>query len=275
MSLPARTHLRAPTPLAAAALLALLATACGESGAGGDDAGARPSADAPTADQAADRPGNQAADQTGDQAGDQAADQAPGASAEAEPPRGEADAPDGGPTFAGRTRRIDAVALTFSLPDDWVVRQPDGGFRVIEGRAAGDDPTLAEATFVATHFGPTGAGAHEDNLLRWARQVVDEQGEPVQPSIGQMRSERAPEIVALTFESTGTFMSGMPGEEPTPKAGSTVLAAIVEGGADGPVYLKLTGPARTIDDLRPAWRHVLRTLRPANAGEPASRPAGY
>jgi hypothetical protein len=142
----------------------------------------------------------------------------------------EAGAPDA-PTFA-------VAGLAFSRPEGWVLSAP-GPMRAAEL----SNPDMPTGAIVFTHFGERGAGAVADNLTRWARQVVNESGEPTLPQVTEVSADVDGVTRRITFARyEGTYLSGPPGQTPTPMPGTLFLGAIIEGGPQGPVYMRAHGP---------------------------------
>ena len=154
----------------------------------------------------------------------------------------EAGAPDA-PVFS-------VAGLAFPRPDGWTLGAP-GPMRAAEL----SNPDMPTGAIVFTHFGERGAGAVADNLTRWARQVVNDSGEPTLPQVTEVSADVDGVTRRITFARyEGTYLAGPPGQTPTPMPGTLFLGAIVEGGPQGPVYMRAHGPK----DLMNA--HVERVL---------------
>lgn len=131
------------------------------------------------------------------------------------------------------------AGLSFSRPDGWTLETP-GPMRA----AQLSNPGIPDGAIVFTHFGERGAGAVADNLTRWARQVVSDAGEPTLPQVTEVSAEVDGVTRKITFARyEGTYMSGPPGQTPTPMAGTLFLGAIIEGGPSGPIYMRAHGPS--------------------------------
>lgn len=166
-------------------------------------------------------------------------------------------APSGPPTAGGT---IDASALVFSVPSGWMSKPP-GTMRLAELVAPAPADTGAEPAEVAVFsFGPQGAGDAASNVARWASLVHDDSGNPAP------HTETTETIGGLTItlvESRGTYQSGSPAGPKTPKPGSALFGAIIEGGPEGPLYIRMTGPAAVMDAQRDRWLEMIRSVRPA------------
>jgi len=152
-----------------------------------------------------------------------------------------------------------AAGLAWDVPGGWSSREPSGEMRAAELRVPGD---AGEAALIFFHFGPGQGGDVEANLARWARAVLDENGEPVQPEIDVMEhGEGEGAMRTVTAVYRGTYMEGPPMGQKTAREGWMLLGAVVEGGPRGSVFVRLAGPAGTVSAAAPAWREMLGTVR--------------
>ena len=148
---------------------------------------------------------------------------------------------------------VQSGTLTFSKPTAWKDRAPASSMRVAEfvvPRAAGD---TEDADVIVYYFGG-GGGSVEANLQRWATQV--------QSSTAPVRTTADVNGLKLTsLDVSGTYVAEMrPGStEHFSKPGYRMRATVVET-PKGPYFIKLTGPARTVDAAGPAFDQFLRTL---------------
>lgn len=127
------------------------------------------------------------------------------------------------------------AGMEFTRPEGWTLVSP-GPMRAAELRHG----AMPEGAIVFTHFGERGAGAVADNLTRWARQVVNDAGEPTLPEVTEANGGGR-KITFARYE--GTYLSGTPGQTPTPMPGTLLIGAIIEGGPNGPVYMRAFGPS--------------------------------
>jgi hypothetical protein len=143
--------------------------------------------------------------------------------------------------------------LTFTKPAAWNDRAPASSMRVAEfvvPRASGDDE---DADVIVYYFGG-GGGSVEANLQRWATQFQSSK-EPV-------RTAATVNGLKLTsLDVSGTYVAEMrPGStEHFNKPGFRMRATVVET-PKGPYFIKLTGPARTVDGAGPAFDSFLASL---------------
>lgn len=159
------------------------------------------------------------------------------------------------------------AGLRWRPPSEWVVVPTvPGGMRAAQYTApAPEGSALAAAEVIVFYFGPGDQGGDlPSNLQRWGTQVLDENGQPTQPSV--VAFENGP-LTITTALYEGTYQSGMPGGTRTPLRGWALLAAVVEGGPQGRLFIRMTGPAPVVDARREAFEVMIRTIEPIAAGE--------
>ncbi len=132
-----------------------------------------------------------------------------------------------------------------------------GGLRAatyVLPKAKGDTEAPELAVF---YFGPGQGGDVDANVRRWSAQLVGKDGKPVK--VTTERSKIAGFPVTLV-KGAGTYRSGGMGISPVvEKPGFRLLGAIVEG-PEGPVFFKLTGPAKSVAAAEPDFQKLLKSL---------------
>lgn len=145
--------------------------------------------------------------------------------------------------------------FTFTVPPAWKSVEPSSPMRKAElrvpGTSGGDDAGGAVVTVF--HFGPGEGGGVQQNVDRWFGQFGNDR-----EKIGAATAKETIGKTPVTFaRARGTFQSGMPGTPATPIEGQALLGAILESPA-GDVYVKMTGPAPTVDKAEPAFVQMIR-----------------
>lgn len=156
---------------------------------------------------------------------------------------------------------IAGVTVNVPSPFDKQELKP-GGMRAAQYTVIKPDDMQApeNAELVFFYFGPQGAGDVESNIARWASQVTDDQGKPVEPAL-RVIDAKPLHITEAAFE--GTYASGMPGAAKTPRPDFALIGAIIEGGPEGMVVVRLTGPANVVKANRALWDAMLASARAA------------
>jgi len=137
--------------------------------------------------------------------------------------------------------------FTFTVPDGWKKVPPPSPMRKAQ-LEVGEGTLKAEVTFF--HFGG-GSGSSADNVARWFAQFSG--------SDADRKTEKTEANgVKITFvETAGTFSSGMPGDPTTPLPNHALRGAILENPKEGDVYVKMTGPAATVNGATAAFKKMV------------------
>jgi hypothetical protein len=148
---------------------------------------------------------------------------------------------------------IQSGALTFTKPAAWNNRAAASSMRVAEfvvPRVSGD---AEDAELIVFYFGGMG-GSVEANLQRWTSQFKSA-AKPV-------RTSATINSLSLTnLDVSGTYIAEVrPGStERHNKPGFRMRATVVET-PKGPYFIKLTGPAATIEKAGAAFDQFLKSL---------------
>jgi hypothetical protein len=140
-------------------------------------------------------------------------------------------------------------AFNFLRPDAFVWIPPTSAMRKAELSVSGETGA-AEITFF--HFGAGQGGTPQANIQRWLSQF--------QEPLEQLNASTATQQIGATnvtlLSAQGTFLSGMPGQPTSPMPGFALRGAILEH-ADGDVYVKMTGPASTVEGAAEAFDRMV------------------
>jgi hypothetical protein len=143
-------------------------------------------------------------------------------------------------------------AYTFTLPEGWKSVPPASAMRKAQLSIPGKDGAKgADVTFF--HFGSEGgAGGVQANVQRWLGQFAAAEG----------ASKTEPLDIAgtkVTIVSTeGTMKGGQFGGPAQDEPDFALLGAIIEH-ADGPVFIKGTGPKALIKESREKFMAMVKS----------------
>ena len=153
------------------------------------------------------------------------------------------------------------AALTYTAPPAWHARPPASTMRVAEfvvPRAQGD---ADDAELIVYYFGASGGGGVDANVDRWIGQMQQPDG-----STSKSKARRAERTInglkVTTIDVSGTYTAEMrPGAaEHYNKPGYRLCAAVVET-PQGAYYIKMTGPAKTVDAAQRDYEKFLSSLK--------------
>ena len=150
--------------------------------------------------------------------------------------------------------------LTWTAPDGWKPRPAASGMRLAEfvlAKAQGDPE---DADVIIYFFGGQG-GDVESNITRWIGQMQQPDGK--KSADRAKRSSTTVNGLAVTIvDVPGTYTAEMsPGAtEHHNKPGYRMIAAVLQT-PKGPHFVKLLGPAKTIDKWKGSFDAFLGSLK--------------
>ena len=153
-----------------------------------------------------------------------------------------------------------AAGLTFTAPDGWRQSPSGSSMRVAEftlPRAAGD---AEDALLILYYFGGSG-GSVDANMQRWIGQIQQPDGKP--SSAAAKKETRRVNNLALTLvDVSGTYVAEMaPGAAARNNKPRFRLRAGVVETSNGPYFIKLTGPEKTVAKWERAFDQFVGSLR--------------
>ena len=164
-----------------------------------------------------------------------------------------------GPSGGTEAAVDDGVALTEAVtlrgglrvraPEAWEVEETSSSMRAAQYRLA--DPAEgggADAALVVYYFGPAGGGTVAMNMDRWRGQFEGPDGGPATDAVESANEVNGLQVSELNIR--GTYVAEtMPGSGELRNEPDWRMRAVVVETPNGAFFLKLTGPAATVD----AW----------------------
>jgi hypothetical protein len=133
--------------------------------------------------------------------------------------------------------KFEVGGLSFQRPPEWAWVPVTSSMRKAQLKVPGSEGQQpAEITFF--HFGQGSGGDVKGNAQRWLAQFRSPEG------VAKTEAQEISGTKVTIVSTEGTFSSGMPGGPTTPMENYALLGAIVEG-AQGNVFVKMTGPFRS------------------------------
>ena len=152
-----------------------------------------------------------------------------------------------------------AAGLGFAVPQGWRQAPASSSMRVAEfalPRAAGD---AEDAQLIVYYFGGSG-GSVDANIQRWIAQMQQPDGKPIADA---KRTSRTVNGLAVTLvDVAGTYVA-----ETAPGAGERhnkphyrLRAGVVQT-PNGPYFIKLTGPEKTVTTWNSAYEQFVSSFK--------------
>ncbi|MCC5877580.1 MAG: hypothetical protein JJU11_15275 [Candidatus Sumerlaeia bacterium] len=156
---------------------------------------------------------------------------------------------------------VAAPGVAFPVPQSWVQRTPSSSLRAAEFAIPGaDGADYGEA--VLFHFGSQGSGPTIDNINRWISMVSQPDGTPSRER-AVVSESRHGQLTATKVRVEGTYTPSSAGPmmpEGDPKRNHALVGLVVDGGREGPIYIRITGPRQTIRAQEEALKVLLEGL---------------
>jgi len=167
--------------------------------------------------------------------------------------------------LVGTVVLADSVAgLQWTAPVGWTseAARPMRAATYAVPPATGDRPG---AECVVYFFGEGQGGSVDANLERWRSQFRGPAGKAAAAQVGR-RTSQGLTITTIDVSGDYTGMGGPMAREQSVVAGYRLLGAIVEG-PRGNVFVKFTGPAKTIAANEEKFAQLLQSFQPAQSGK--------
>lgn len=150
--------------------------------------------------------------------------------------------------------------LTFTAPDGWTSRPVASSMRVAEFVLPRADGDLEDAELIVYYFGGQG-GDVEANITRWIGQMQQPDGKP-STDVAKRSSKSIAGLNVSLVDVSGTYLAEVrPGSaDRHNKPGFRLRAAVVPT-PKGPHFIKMLGPAKTMEKWGVQFTRFLETLR--------------
>jgi hypothetical protein len=155
--------------------------------------------------------------------------------------------------------RTQAAGLRFSHPGEWVRVPAPSDMRAAQFRVPKVAPDTEDAEAVLFFFGEGKGGGVQENVDRWYGQMTQPDGKPSKDAgVVTIKTVKNLKVTALDVPGTYKGMTA-PGAPATPKPGSRLLAAAVEGDG-GPWFFRVVGPDATVRAAKPGFDAMLESV---------------
>lgn len=142
--------------------------------------------------------------------------------------------------------KLQVAGIAFTVSDDWKNVPPASKLRSAQYALPGPG---GDAELTVFYFGPGQGGSVQNNINRWVGQFKsdDPTTDSVPLDVGQLVQDTL-QVTMVKVQGTydpGT-MPGMP-DPGGPKPKYALFGIVVDGGPEGPLFVKTTGPKATLD----------------------------
>ena len=154
---------------------------------------------------------------------------------------------------AAEAAAINARGLSLELPDSWRQETPSSNMRLAQVAVSGSG---GEGQLTIFHFGVGGGGGADANIQRWISQMELDQG-----STPERQRLSVGDLSIHFVEASGTAKASRVGSFPAADQPGWRLYGAVFEGEGGPWYLRLVGPAATLEEHREGFESMLESAK--------------
>ena len=160
---------------------------------------------------------------------------------------------------AGAAAPTSDADLKFIPPSGWITEKPSSSSRKAQYKLPKTEGDREDAELIVYYF-QGGGGAPQANVDRWIGQFTGPDGKPV--SNAKVTHRMIGNIPLTVVDVSGTYSSSMGAMQSggSTEPGFRMLGAIAET-ANGPWFIKLTGPARTVAKWEPGFQSFLDSMK--------------
>jgi len=154
-----------------------------------------------------------------------------------------------------------AAALTFVTPPGWQTARPASSMRVAEFTLPKVADDAEDAQLVVYYFGAAGGGGVEANIERWVGQM-QQTGGTASDAVAKRTTRKVNGLAVTLVDVSGTYVAEMtPGAAARNNKPNFRLRAGVVETSNGPYYIKLTGPEKTVAKWDQAFEQFVGSLK--------------
>lgn len=147
------------------------------------------------------------------------------------------------------------AGISFTAPENWNETQPTSSMRAFQFAIPGAVPH-DDAEMAVFYFGRGMGGGVQANIDRWKGQFT-----VLRQDKTEERQVNGLEVVVVTLKGTYQPTGGpMMAAQGPPVEDFAVLGAIAAA-PEGPVFFKMTGPEKTIDNAREDFNRLINSIR--------------
>jgi len=150
--------------------------------------------------------------------------------------------------------------LHFKTPDGWMSEKPSSATRVAQYKLPKAEGDSEDASLVVYYFGATQGGATQANIDRWTSQIQQPDGSASKDK-AKTETMTVNGLKMTTVDVTGTYTAEMaPGAGTMHNDANYRLRAAVIETPKGNYFLKLVGPAKTVDRWDQTFTDYLKSV---------------
>ena len=167
------------------------------------------------------------------------------------------------PAAGGGKHAVTLDGFKSDAPASWKMQEPANKFRAYQFIVPKSKDDKDDAELVIFYFGAGSGGGVDDNLKRWKGMFQPPEGKTID-DVSKVEKHKVAGVDVTYLDVKGTYLFKFPPFDPnaqiTKKENSRRLG-VVFASENGPYFITLTGPARTIEDQKKAFDDWLKGFK--------------
>lgn len=152
-------------------------------------------------------------------------------------------------TAGGKGTVVDLDGLKSTAPTSWKQGKAASKFRAYQFALPAAQDGKEAAELVIFYFGKGGGGGTKENLKRWQGMMEAPRGKSID-DLTTVKELKVGKVPVTVLDVKGTYLSKFPPFAPNAKVTRKAdyrLIGVIFDSENGPYFMRLTGPAATIE----------------------------
>jgi hypothetical protein len=163
----------------------------------------------------------------------------------------------------GKPTEVTLDGLKSLTPATWVPEKTSNRFRAFQFKVPRTDSDKADAQVVVFFFGEGSGGTAEENVKRWKAMFEAPEGKTLDES-AKVEKMKVGKVPVTYLDVQGTYLEKFPPFDPrakTTRRPDYRMLGVVFESPNGPYFIRLTGPARTVAQHKKGFDDWLKAFK--------------
>lgn len=158
---------------------------------------------------------------------------------------------------------VELDGLRSKAPASWKAGKAESKFRAYQFTLPKAEGDKEDAELIVFYFGPGGGGGVKENLRRWQGMMAAPQGKSIDDAT-KLEEFKVGDVPVTVLDVRGTYLSKFPPFAPNAKVtrkDDYRLVGVVFESKDGPYFMRLTGPNKTVERHQKEFKAWLKGFK--------------
>lgn len=143
----------------------------------------------------------------------------------------------------------DIDGIKSRVPESWKQKDTDGKMRILHFIIPKEKGDEHDGEFLVFFFGKGGGGGVDANIMRWKGMMTAPEGKSID-DLAKIEKVKVGDVPVTVLDVTGTYTHKArpfdPNEKGEKRPDYRLIGMIIES-PNGPFFVRITGPAKTIE----------------------------